>query len=88
MTGSESVTDNPEKSTVPRVQGKKRTIKKGQLVLRCMGVGNVVSLHCTLFDSTGSCSDVDCFIWDASASEIMMKPECQRRLSCYKQRSG
>lgn len=48
MTGSESVTDSPEKNTLPRVQGKQRTIKKGQLVLRRIGVGNVVPLHCAL----------------------------------------
>lgn len=30
-------------------------------------------------------SDVGCDEWDTSASEIMMKPECQRQFSCYKQ---
>lgn len=53
-----------------------------------MGVGDVVSLHCTLLERAGSISDVDRVIWDTSASEIMMKPECQRRLSHYKQRAG
>lgn len=60
-------------------------MRTGQLAVSYVGAGDVCvyTAHCK--KGWGSMSVVGCVIWDTSASEIMMKPECQRRLSRYKQ---
>lgn len=73
------------KSQLPQVWEKQATIRTGQLALLYVGVGDVCvyTAHCKT--GWGNMSVVGCVIWDTGASEIMMKPECQRRLSRYKQ---
>lgn len=70
-----------DEATLLHVGGKaNQKDKKGRFLSTCGGGG-----CCVPAERIEKISHVGCDVWDTSASELMMKPECQRQFSGYNQ---